>query len=410
MKIIQSIRTSGCISNKTVSELLEYTIIILFIMLSKTIFFGLMHEYQTMGVLAIFCVIVLTRHHFKLRLSHQNICTLLLFVLLLSLIALTHNKDLFTKGTFLFLGKRVVYLFLACAFASNITAQSFRDKYVNILVVVSIISVFFKGIQLVSPSFILSITQSVSLPERYIITFFCTFGRDLGLEIRNYGPFWEPGGFSIFIVLAILFAISSSNTKKNNLKLFVLFVTLVTTGSTSAYISLLIILVCYFNELIERFFSPQYIWALVLIVFLGVYVLYSGNIQSKLTYSAVNYSLNDRLVDLKIGFDLFKEHPLFGWGNSNVPFAIAKARSIFFANSNGVMSMLFTFGILFTISYYYHTFNNLKKLFPKRTIQVIGMVLCVLVMHISEEVHPLGVMYLFLFSFRSDSDGKISIV
>lgn len=62
--------------------------------------------------------------------------------------------------------------------------------------------------------------------------------------IRNSGPFWEPGAYSVFLCLALIFNIAQRKTllnRQNNL--FIL--SIITTFSTAGYVTLFIILMGY---------------------------------------------------------------------------------------------------------------------------------------------------------------------
>ena len=122
----------------------------------------------------------------------------------------------------------------------------FISTYVNIIYFLSIVSLFFYILfffpsitnQLVSHAFrkfLFSVDmQSYEVIPNYIIIAFNSYE-----ELRNSGPFWEPGAFSVFINIALILNILVKNKiveKKN-----VLFIiTIITTLSTAGFLALFV--------------------------------------------------------------------------------------------------------------------------------------------------------------------------
>lgn len=62
-------------------------------------------------------------------------------------------------------------------------------------------------------------------------------------DYRNPGPFWEPGAFGVFIIIALFFNIFFINDKLFSRKNLVFIFTLITTFSTTSYFALVLIIV-----------------------------------------------------------------------------------------------------------------------------------------------------------------------
>jgi len=88
-------------------------------------------------------------------------------------------------------------------------------------------------------------------------------------EIRNSGPFWEPGAYGGYLLLIPLFFLNEPDFfLKNKRKSLVLFLALLSTMSTTAYLSIGIYLVYLdFESKLSIFLAPSVIF-LSIIVFL----------------------------------------------------------------------------------------------------------------------------------------------
>ena len=126
--------------------------------------------------------------------------------------------------------------------------QRFITTYVNLIYFLSIISLvfyvlfFFPQItsQLISiaikdPLFPLK-TQSYQLSPNFILINFNGYK-----ELRNSGPFWEPGAFSVYINIALLLNILVKN-KIFNKKNLLFTITIITTLSTAGFLTLFFII------------------------------------------------------------------------------------------------------------------------------------------------------------------------
>ena len=79
-------------------------------------------------------------------------------------------------------------------------------------------------------------------------------GRDYLLSVyvthsyRNYGIFWEPGAFQIFLNYGIIYELFCDKRKGKTIRIIALLTALITTFSTTGYISLCLILMAFFIE------------------------------------------------------------------------------------------------------------------------------------------------------------------
>lgn len=375
-----------------------------FILLSKSVIFGSLYEYYTMVFLAMCTIILFALGH---HITKGNFRAFIIFSFIVFLIGVVHYKDLFDNGTFLFLSKRIVYILLAFLYCSSCSKEQFKKYFVYVMVAIAIVSLLFTALKIISPTFLNSITHWIYLPNgsRNVGNIFYISGRSMQfMELRNYGIFWEPGGYQIFLSIALLLIISE---KEINIYHFIIIITtLLTTQSTTGYLILSVILILYYKKISTRFkgYMKYIIIALLLIAL--IIIIYSNNISSKLTLSEDNGSLIQRTGDLEAGIKLFFYYPLFGYGNTDIATRVGKSLFNRFSNSNGLLSMLFVYGLPFTILYFFFSIKNLNKLLcTSKVKEFICMILVLLFIQIGEESLALIIMFCFIFDFSGRNKG-----
>lgn len=162
------------------------------------------------------------------------------------------------------------------------------------------------------------------------------------LVSRNNSIFWEPGVFQIYLNLAIIYQLFIAK-KANFFALIVLLFSMVTTFSTTGIIlSLIICLVRLYQVKPKKLFMKYLKTIIFLIAIAGSLYVSQYVIDQKLNYATRSYDLRED--NLTIGYQLFLEKPLVGWGflNNSGYEEIAGIPN----NSNGFISMLFHQGIL----------------------------------------------------------------
>lgn len=150
------------------------------------------------------------------------------------------------------------FLFLLCIYLfSKIIDRSFTRKYLNIITFLCYASLTCWLILLLpaGKSTLLSIADQLpqlgydNLRE---VRGIGDFGRTLYFytiplgyfeeSIKNMGPFWESGRFTIFITLALLINLSITGFKFSNRRTLLFIITNITTFSTTGYIAMLMVL------------------------------------------------------------------------------------------------------------------------------------------------------------------------
>jgi hypothetical protein len=187
-------------------------------------------------------------------------------------------------------------------------------------------------------------------------------------NFRNSGPFWEPGAFATFLLIALIFNHSFESellTKKN----IIFIIATITTLSTTGFICLFIfIFYINYNKLRKNIL---FIMFFILSIF-GIITLYEkipflkDKIEKDIEYT--NETTSSRFGSALADYTLFKESPLFGYGRAGAKNDF-KGRKFFDVDdhrNNGVFNLLVTYGIFITIIYLYKiliTFKNIGKFY-----------------------------------------------
>ncbi|MBM6593021.1 hypothetical protein [Microvirga pudoricolor] len=259
----------------------------------------------------------------------------------------------------------------------QICGKSFPRYYVNVMYVIasialpiyfltfipSVESFLIQDLAIIFFRPVFSVGESLYEHNPNIIIYtFNPFAR--GAVLRNSGPFWEPGGFAVFLNFALIFNIARQR-KLLERKNIVFVVSVVSTFSTAGYISLFIIIVGYLmtNDAITAVLRVCCALALLLcatlaysdIGFLGDKIDQNISLTKEDNTSRFGSAYFDVLDTVKspwIGFGRLAENR-FG--------ELAKALDPSIHRNNGVTYLAVTYGIPAAIAYFAILFKFLLR-------------------------------------------------
>lgn len=141
----------------------------------------------------------------------------------------------------------IIYFCCALILTKAFSKEKFFEYLTDVIVLISIVSliVFFAGM------FQPALLERYGVPCQNAIG---NPGRDYFLSVyvtrsyRNYGVFWEPGAFQIFLNFGIIFELFCDKRKGKTIRIIALLTALITTFSTTGYISLCLILMAFLIE------------------------------------------------------------------------------------------------------------------------------------------------------------------
>ncbi len=251
----------------------------------------------------------------------------------------------------------LVIIFIYYLFCYRDGIPSILYKYENVILLISVISLFFWvfGILLgiIKPSGIIHTTWSGSSESAVFPSYFNIYfksQRDAEPFLRNSAIFTESPMFSFHVSLALLFEVLLSE-KFSLRKEIILIVTILSTHSTTG-LSIVLALVVYQimrNKKKNVWMVLIYLAFLISLPFIASIPFYLFN--AKMT--TMSGSL--RVDDFRVGFLAWSKHKVFGGGFENEQYLqsfMANWRIINIGFSNSIMYILALTGIYVSIVYF----------------------------------------------------------
>ena len=279
----------------------------------------------------------------------------------------THVNSLSTIGHYLLL------ITFGFCFALTVPFKTFVNFFNKVLVALAIISLilFLTTLTLGKLPFYTSTFFSVN--EAQYRSFLDVYFRiDVGSP-RNYGPFWEPGIFSLILVIGIVFELLIKE-KPNWVNVAIFSITMFTTLSTSGIILLLCCVPLYFAK--KRSRLPFYISVVLAgsLIFAFIYlgdpehnVPFFSQVFAKLFTDSTAYgSFKTRLVSPQYGFKFFFDSKCLGYGPNlfdEVYASLGIAQTSTFGwliGSFGLLGLYFLVVFLIALFWYFFKKNNLR--------------------------------------------------
>lgn len=211
-------------------------VIILFLLIYLTSSYIIVYNvYNTLFSVALLACIFILFFRVRAKGYKQSIPIMVCLLLMQGLTTLANGEN------FLVYLLASIQLGIACLFVTLFDWQIFKQSYIWLMTFLSLTSlIFFIAILVFPPLGNFNVIDN-SLLGSPISNLFIYISRDL---IRNQSIFWEPGAFQTFIILALLLEYSQEQTHKAII--IILIATLITTFSTTGYISLIILLFWFY--------------------------------------------------------------------------------------------------------------------------------------------------------------------
>lgn len=395
---------------KIKSKNIEFLIVLNVILLSKTMFWGIVYRRLTNIVLVILLVIIIILKRKKITMKTYTTFFLLSLVLLMKLLVTYPKRTLGYVASPLSL---IIIFFEMAIIVTYIDKSEYIKNYVNIITIISIISLICFGIYMFNPKLINKLSYEIQAWDTvFVISPFYTWGKKVSLYQRNAGPFWEPGAYQAFIMIGMIMIICYKDKIKNSkLKFIILLVTLLTTQSTAGYILLGLLVVTFWGDILEVFtyerdkvLSQKSILILplvcVVIFFIIFYIINSDKIINKFDENNASFSI--RSGDICKSLQLISEKPFFGYGSGEE--RLLRENSIGIKhNSVGLLSLIYTYGMIFFAIYIYKYKRGLDSIFPFNSIiKRICVYIIFIVLHMTQGLYFLPMFSIFLYEWPNN--------
>lgn len=358
---------------KTNNSLTDYILVFLLIATSGFQFFYVNEEWIVIGLLI--SIILLVKRNLIKKIDKQFLIVLTLFVFweLLQLLFLSELRIRSLLGT---AGR----LFFAYAIIKLVNVR-FIDIYIKLIFFLTIISLFFYILFFIPDvtNILFKFGQTVFKPvfglpadRQYPYTSNLLIFNFNGYEYlppRNSGPFWEPGAFSIFLNIAIMFNVIV-NGKLFSKKNLVFIVALITTISTAGF------LVFFFISLSLLLVNKKYTYLKYLIA-IPIILIFINAITSfefllpKIQESIFNAELTttSRFGSALADYVLILKNPILGYGRSEQAiYGVNYFEISFMHRNNGLTKLFVQWGIIFALIFLYQikkSFYHIVKQFRK---------------------------------------------
>ena len=377
---------------------IDFLAVLFLIFLSGSMFFMVQNMMPSMIV---FLAIAVAYVYLNRTCSKKNFSVFLICIaILLSNMALKESYGISSKDFFIILLKLAILMIIQ----SNITHEKFTYIYERIMYFLAILSL---------ACFII-LNLGIGLPLTFIdnstgTAFGYTFYHCMKEVSRNCGIFWEPGAYQIYLNYAIIFAtVLFSNGKldmtKFGIHVIVYIVAIITTQSSTGYLCMAVVLCYALFVFLDRRSNVNKLWPVfmaILALLIGVYIeLQTGIIAHKLIDrgGSFNVRYNDTFAGLQLVMnDLWTGHGIFST-TSGAFFSTARIESI----SNGLVSMLFSMGLILTVAYFTMIFWGMIKYYSRNVFTAVFLVLFVLLVFNSESVYKVPFFMAYLFTWQDE--------
>ena len=295
----------------------------------------------------------------KLKLSKVT------FLFIAIVLSVHYVQMIFYGGDVINVIKPACILFISAMFAKIISSM-FVNIYRNLIYYISLICLIFWFICLFQPG-LLALKSIASLfpllgwdnieNNTNVVTTLYIYSIPLDNDglIRNTGPFWEPGRFTIYITLALainLFYFKEKITSKKNI---VFILTNVTTFSTTGYVATAVLFIGYI------FFSNlKNSYKILFSVLLLAVVYYVGQFDfmtEKIAEQSADDSSWSRFGAIAYHWTQITQSPIIGFG----PFISKVFANQLLSSPNGLTDLMRYYGIPLSLLFYYLLYKGTKQ-------------------------------------------------
>lgn len=375
-------------------------IIIIIILMSNTMYFGLINRKITLMIFLFSIILILLINKMSVQVNNMIILCIMSTVILVQVLL---NSDILDKMYIKNIMENLMFLWLVGISIGYVEKEYFIKIFINVICFFSIISLVFVFIANVIPENADLFYRATEYGSgTYFISPFYMWG--IGdIWKRNSGPFWEPGAFQGFINIAILWIITmETNINKVSMKLTLLVLTLLTTQSTTGYILFVLNMIFFGGRILSKYRNNKIMKIAMLGIFiLGVTTIFnSNNIEEKFT-SKENPSSVIRANDTIDSIKLIGKRPLRGIGGGEFKNIHENMMGIK-NNSNGLLLSVYMYGLVVSLFYSYFFIIGIKEKFAqvnniKKNIIIINF----LILYFTEGLVWLPFYIVFLFKFKS---------
>lgn len=347
---------------KDIRNFFDYILIFMLIAISGINYFYLLKPFIT--ITFILSLLILLSRKIKINISETFFIFILVLLEILQGIFFGNFEIIPIVGLFLRIATAYIIV--------KILYQSFITKFVNTIIFLSLISLPFfilcynsqfvdYMLSNVTPFFKPVFEYNNPIYDIHPNVILYTFSAGVIYEnIRNSGPFYEPGMFAVFLNFALLLNIIRQK-KLINIKNLILIITIITTFSTSGYIAFFLIVAGYFLNFkqIKSIFFFIIISSFALYLYMNISFLsekVNDNIDAKETTTS-------RFGSFFADINYIKQSPIIGNSRSLYErIGFSKYDKVQRHRNNGISKLAVNYGLFFLIYFFYLYYKFFKAI------------------------------------------------
>lgn len=313
-----------------------------------------------------------------------------------------------------------IILFMCGYFlAKYIHWEEFRKYYVEIMLFIAVFSLicFIFANRIAEINIFPVISNSA---DRY---FKCLFFTNVSLTPdmylsgrillhRNYGPFWEPGVFQMYLNIAVLFSFfgSQKTDKRSVFRIIIFSMAVLTTFSAAGYVVLAVIMIGYLfksgNYGIKAVFFVFVFVCLIIIIQIPEVVNF---IYGKLSFSPSNkYSSDTRWYSIWSNLYISIRHPL-GIGPNSLEIGMQEFKDMFeiyadFGNVNAFLEHFAVYGMIPGMYYAYGLWRFVKSFHENKIVSF--MIYLTLLLMLFNEPVLYSLMFSLILYYDENKSGR----
>lgn len=229
------------------------------------------------------------------------------------------------------------------------------EKYEKVLFVLTLFSLFFYAWHIIEFESLRNFMAATDIGGRYgqnIVVYYLQEKASSTVFPRNAGFTWEPGPFSGFLLLAIFINLARNNFRlKNNFRLWVFTLALLTTQSTTGLMGLLVIVFWYaYNKYKIRYvmiWGPLVISGIIYLFTSVTFLKEKIEIERQEDYTSYLHREGialGRFESFRVQMIDFINYPVAGTGGSLFKVGYFEAQGIQIGRVNGLGRLIATYG------------------------------------------------------------------
>lgn len=288
---------------------------------------------------------------FRIKRQDMNV----IFLCLCLILSMIKNDGILNINYY----QRVTLILLALFTARNIEYDRFVECFLSIMRVIAIVSLVgfvFHSIIESSDLFPVIMTGNGKIPFKTLFFTNIRYGVPVN---RNFGPFWEPGAYQIYLNWALFYELNRSN-RINIVAVLLFAVTILTTKSSAGVIILGFVFICFYlkKEKKKTIKKTYYKMAIFIFVLAGILFIINNNHLMFMLFSKFSSLLTDhstihsgnvsaytRIYSVFANLDIIRDYPLFGIGSDAIKQAVMDSHGLT-SNTNSILAMAASYGVV----------------------------------------------------------------